>query len=235
MPVLDLEKTTAVAELLAVGASKRDDEWRMLFYRNVVDAALEPLSEQAIKGPDGFPYIALRIPLAGQSVVAHSVASLVEHCTEHGFGIVIEPQRDPPGWVFRYGDLWSLRAYGTPDGDPSDEEPDELAGPVHIEAGRQLMIGAPSEEFLPVWARRTLHRFLTHGLSVVDPRICLVNDPKARPPRQLALNLSGDSKALRVTFEQAMHLLTWFLPRKRSLIALPESALPAGSFRALLV
>jgi hypothetical protein len=143
----DLTKTDQVVKLLATPRDQRDDAWQDAFMEAIVDASMATTPEQVIQGPDGFGYFVLRQPPVGESFSAFCVSHVLEMCTDRGLGIVIEPSGSSAEWVFTYGDLFSLRAYGSFHGDPTDTAGPSVAGVLEKET--QVMVGAPSEQLLP--------------------------------------------------------------------------------------
>ncbi len=232
MANFDLAKTEAVLNLLASPGEARDDAWGAAFQANVLEASFASPPQQLLDGPDGFPYFALMTPPTATPFTAFSVAHVLEHCTSKGCGIVINPAAQPPSWVFSYGDLWSLRAYGRLDGDPSDELPLGQSGAQPAPAG-EILVGAPSEAFLPTWARAVLRSYLQQAVGLADPRVCLVIHPALRPTRSLVFNLFVDGPPLRMPFQEVLSRLSWFLPSRRGLLAFNQATLAPESFLAL--
>ena len=124
---------------------------------------------------------------------------LAEWCTEHGWGAALHDGAGATAWVFSYGNLWSLRAFGTLDASPPGDE--HLVHAVEVE--EQVLVAAPSEQVLPPWARAVLRRHL-EAAGVVDPRVALVARPGRMPEHSFALTLPAD--------RSTAHRLTWVLP-----------------------
>jgi hypothetical protein len=230
MASFDLQKTNEVLALLATTRELRDDAWRQAFLAAIIDASLASKSEQVVRGPDGFPYFVLVRPPVAESFTPFCVSHILSHCTSSGIGIVVEPSDGAAEWVFSYGDLFSLRAYGTFEGDPVDREGD--AGPKVevVPAGRQVMIGAPSEEFLPAWARRVIAGFLKSAAKIENPAVCVMVDPTRAPSRNLVFNIHPQDFASHEDFERIMNAISWFLPAKRSCVAMSRGTLSPADF-----
>src|SRR5437899_12660080 len=112
MPKLDLTKTQEVQDLLEVEREQRDPAWIARFYAAIVDASMATTSDQVIQGPDGFPYFVFNLPPAGQGFEPFCISHVLDVCLENGYGVVVQPKPGPPQWVFPYGVLWSLKAFG---------------------------------------------------------------------------------------------------------------------------
>jgi hypothetical protein len=220
MPKFDLAKTQRIDALCRVAREQRDQRWVDEFFANVVEASMAARDPQVHSGPDGFPYFGLYLPPSGQPFETFCVSHILENCTDGGVGIDINPAQPQPDWVFSYGVLWSLRAYGTFTGDGLDTP--RAGGPGRetevVAKARQVLTGSPSEVLLPGFARTVLRRVLgRHGVR--EPRVALVVDQAARPTRNLVFNLEPGQVGGREAFEGVMTRLTWFLPPGLGLMA----------------
>ena len=216
MAKFDLAKTSETLRLLQTPPQARDEAWRAVFYAAVVDASFAANSEQVMSGPDGFPYFILRTPPAGVGFEPFCISHILEHCTEHGCGVALNPSPTNVDWVFTYGDLWSLRVYGTFTGDPSDEA-GEGGGREVVERGREILVGQPSDEFFPAWARRVVRAYL-QGIGVAEPKVMLIMDEKVRPKRSLVFNFHAEDFGGAEVFQNELRRLHWFMPRSRGLV-----------------
>ena len=218
MPKFDLAQTQALADLFAEPREIRDETWREQFYAAVPDATLMTFEPQVCEGPDEFPYFQLAIPDPGP-VTPFCVTHLLEVALDNGLGIAIfgdSSRSEAPEWVFTYGDLLSYSMFGHFDGDPAE--------PLSPGGGKQeqVLVAAPSEEYLPARARKAMGNFVRSMYHHPDPRIALVYDPQAPPSRNLMINLThehydGDEDKLRA----AVRFLSWYLPRTYSIRAMP--------------
>jgi hypothetical protein len=218
MPKFDLAKTQAVAQLFAEPQDRRDEAWRQQFYAAVPDATLMAFDPQVSQGPDQFPYFHLAIPDPGP-VTPFCVTHLLDVVLDNGYGIAIfgdSTRSQAPEWVFTYGDLLSYSLFGRFDGDPAERLSQGGSNQ------NQVLIAAPSEDYLPARARKAIGNFVRRMYHHPDPRIALVEDPRATPSRSLMINLTladynGDESKLR----SAVYYLTWYLPRTYRIGAMP--------------
>jgi hypothetical protein len=224
MAQFDLEKTALVLALLEVPSEARDDRWRARFYEAVVDASFASPLDQVIRGPDGFPYFVLQTPPEGTEFSPFCISHVLTHCTDHGIGIVLNPGPQSADWVFTFGSLWALRAYGRFEGDPGDEQGDPLSKEEVLPVDRSVIVGSPSEEYLPGFARAALRGFLRQALGVKEPQVFLLLDPSMRPSRNLIFNVFREDFPSEADFRQVIGLLRWFLPPGRGLIGLSREA-----------
>jgi hypothetical protein len=234
----DLAQTHALAKLFATPREARDEAWRASLHAAVVDASLVSFEPQVVWGSDGFPYFQLALPPAG-AFTPFCISHALDHVLERGFGVAVfgDPERSgEPEWVFTYGDMLALSLYGAFDGDPAGRHAlsarNDGVWSEKIETGRKVAVGAPSESYLPLRARRVLGAFLRQAAGVPDPKIALVVDPALNPATNLAFDLGpADFAGDEGRFAGVMRALTWFLPRTHALLALPD--LGAANFQAL--
>jgi hypothetical protein len=219
----DINLTQKLVELFSIPMDKRDAVWQQSFHAAVPEASLRALNPQVIQGPDGFPYFALAMPKAGEKFESFCIAHVLDTCLNQGFGAVIFG--DPAGqplWVFKYGDLSSYQSYKRFDGDPADE-PSGLSSGHHEEVvneARQVLVGSPSESFLPLPARAVIRQFLSKRAGLAKPAVALVSDPALKPNRNLVFNLYREHFKDPADFDCVMQQLLWFLPRRRGLISI---------------
>jgi hypothetical protein len=224
MSKFDLAKTQLLAELMAVAPDKRDEQWLQRFYAAVPDASLVAGNPQVEQGPDGFPYFQLAMPDPGE-FTPFCVTHVLDNCLQHGMGIALfdnARRKGEPAWVFTYGSLLSFKLYGAFDGDPSEPRASSVAPEAASDESRKVLTGAPSESFLPAYARKAMGDFFRRALQHPDPRVALVVDPRLSPMRNLMVNVTledygGDEKKMR----GALYYLSWFLPSSYGLVAMP--------------
>lgn len=153
-------------DLYAVPRETRDEAWVESLYAAVPDAPMT--AGEVFGGPDGFAYLPLTP--GGSS----SLRAVLDGCLDRGTGIVLlagEPQ-----WVFPYGNLWSFKEHG------AFVLPAEEGG-----APTQVLVGSPTEDALPAYARRALKRELEFQ-GAERPGVLLVDAPGSSPSRSLAFD-----------------------------------------------
>ena len=166
MSKFDLAQTQILAGLLAVAPDKRDEQWLQRFYAAVPDASLVAGNPQVEQGPDGFPYFQLAMPDPG-SFTPFCVTHVLDNCLQHGMGIALfdnARRNGEPAWVFTYGSLLSFKLYGAFDGDPNEPRSSGAAPEAASDESRKVLTGAPSESFLPAYARKAMGDFFRRAL-----------------------------------------------------------------------
>jgi hypothetical protein len=232
-----LEDTNRLAEAMAAPREQRDSRWLDAFQSAAWNASIVLPTEPVFLGPDGMPYVRLELPPADEPVETNCLSNLFVSMAEQGLGAAFfKNNSDPPeaaDYVMPTGVLESLRAFGTWDGDPEDVA--ELAAKAQRDAGdsgiektaveteRQVMVGSPTEDYLPKHTARLLYRHLTEGWKMEDPRVALVVDPQMTPSRNLVIGRKFSDFPDPEIAAQAARMLLWYLPPHRYLLLMPEN------------
>lgn len=220
----DLEKTTILNELFKVEGELRDENWREKFFENVADASFACSDPQIISGPDGFPYFVLNTPEPNKQFQCYVIKNMIpDFLLEQGFGVVINPEKGNPDWVFSSGDIvnYHLRNEFYTKSDNWDmQKSDEV-----IAEEEKVLVGQPSEYIIPVQTRAILRMFF-ESLQITDAKIALLNRPKGEEfSQQLVFNLTPDKFKDREHFNTVMAYVSWFLPKHYSYASMDESTL----------
>ena len=213
-----VELTQQLHEQLGVEPAKRTQEWKQTFYDTVSDAALAMNDPQVVQGPDGFQYFVLGFPQPNVQFQGVSISVVLEHCLDHGLGIVLNPRQGAADWVFSFGNLWtkwSLNTFEPPI--PESKQPDPGQE-------RQIMIGSPSEDFLPPFARSAIRRYMEERVKIEEPKVMLITDEAAVPSDSLAFNIFKEDCRDEEHYRAIMTYLRWFLPGHYGLVSIPKDA-----------
>ncbi len=232
----NLEDTNRLAQAMEIPREQRDGRWLEEFQSASWNASMVLPTEPVFLGPDGMPYVRLDLPPAGEAVETNCLSNVFVSMAEQGLGAAFfKNNTDPPEaaeYVVPTGVLESLRAYGTWDGDP-DDLAELTARPQHagesgmekteVETEREVMVGSPSEAYLPKHTARLLYRHLTEGWKMEEPRIALVVDPEMTPSRNLVIGRKFSEFPDAEIAGQAARMLLWYLPPRRYLLLMPEN------------
>ena len=233
--MFDLALTTELRRLFEVGREARDAAWLERFYDVAWFAGLEAAGVST--GPDGLPYLRFNLP-SGGVFDSHCLANRAGDCLAAGWGAALFASADDPPeaaqFVFSLGVLDSLIRYDSLDGDPIDVAESAIQpAPAPAkrgwfglgaarEAPRQVLLATPSDQFLPPYAAKALHKYLTQALGLANPRVLLMTDMALRPHRQLVIGKRRSEFPDEQTAGQAMQYVLWHLPPMRSVVLLPE-------------
>jgi hypothetical protein len=232
-----LDDTNRLAQAMEVPREQRDSRWLEEFQSAAWNASIVLPTEPVFLGPDGMPYVRLELPPIGEAVETNCLSNLYVSMSEQGLGAAFFKNRtdlpEAAEYVMPTGVLESLRAYGTWDGDPEDvaqlsaRPQQHTAGSgiekTDVETQREVMVGSPSENYLPKHTARLLYRHLTEGWKMEDPRIALVVDPQMTPTRNLVIGRKFSEFPDQEVAAQAARMLLWYLPPRRYLLLMPEN------------
>jgi hypothetical protein len=226
----NINGTHQIVQLLAARPPEPDDAWRTQFYNTVYDASFACGDPQVLTGPDGFPYFTLFTPEPNQPFESFCICNLLEPATEQGFGIVINPTAEGADWVFTYGDLVTHRLFGAFE---VDAPPSSLPPVETTESSETVLIGSPSESYLPGYVRAVLRGFLTQGVGISEPGVLLMHRPAQQPPQQLLFSIFPEDFNSEADFFGVLRAISWFLPRHYLVAAVPRDSGLTDSFQPL--
>lgn len=233
--MFDFGLTAELARLFDTDRDARDSAWLDRFYDVAWFAGLEEAGVYA--GPDGLPYLRLNLPGDGAAFDSHCLANRAGDCLAAGWGAALfASSEDPPEaaqFVFSLGVLDSLIRYDSPDGDPIDVIESALTPPPPQrkrgwfglgakEPVREVLLATPSDQFLPPYAAKALHKHLTQVWGLRNPRVQLMTDMSLRPHRHLMIGKRRSEFPDDQSAWVAMQHVLWHLPPMRSAVLLPE-------------
>ncbi len=211
------------SDLLSVDVEKRDEAWEREFLKRLPEMPVTVLSPDPKEGPDFWPYLLVETRPDGDD----SIRNVVEWLSNKGIGLVLNPTKPMPDFVFTYGMIWNFRERG----EFLSDLPPEKGGRFEIKPGQQLWTGVPSESYLPKYVRTMIKQFLA-AQGVFLPKVLMVNfraEPTA--PETLAgydLCFSIESLKSPPTHEHAniAEAISWFLPAHYSVSLVSEKSVP---------
>jgi hypothetical protein len=198
---------------------KRNDAWEADFLQQFSGMKVQLDSEQAKNGPDGWPYLFARTgPEARETV-----PQVVRWLAARGIGLVINAHKMLPDYVFPYGMLWNFVESGR----FLNLEVKTRTGEAVYHEGRKLVMGAPTDKYLPPYVRSVLREFLA-AQGFTAPRILVISTPDFS---EIDLMFSVESLG---NLERAQHRiladrLAWFLPLHYTLVLGSEAGFPPFS------
>jgi len=200
--VVTLEPIMEIDVLLQQPESKRDDHWEREFLELIVKAKVQVVDQQAKAGPDGWPYLLLKTsPEADQPFL-----NVVEWAAQRGIGLALNTHKMLPDYVFTYGMLWNYalnRQFVTTGETPK-------AGNVVIAEGQEMIVGAPSEQYLPGFARKVLREFL-QAQGMKEPRVTVLST-KDYKTVDLLFSAESLNDLKPKDFRTMSEAIAWFLP-----------------------
>lgn len=189
--------------------AERDDAWEQEFLKQIVSSKVELTQDQAQQGPDGWPYMVVR---TGTPNATEPFDQIVRWCASRGVGIAVNTHKMMPDYVFTYGMIWgfvesALFVHPTPP---------PRAGEVTLGSGDQVILGEPSEKYLPRYVRQILREFLA-AQDFKTPKVLAMSSLDYKSVDLVFSIESLDN--LDVSHHRTLaEAIGWFLPLHYSLI-----------------
>jgi len=204
-----------LTDLVKVPDEKRDHQWETDFFMAISRGDLKLLVEAPQQGPDGWPYL-----LAETSDgAAEPAQKIIQWLSSKGVGLVVNPNKEYPDYVFSYGMLWHFREtglfYKTAENAP--------VGTVQINEGQSLHAGPPTPQYLPEYVRQILKEFF-RDQAVLRPRILVMSTD--RKHYDLAFSLESLGNPPQKEHAGIAEAIGWFLPPHYSIVLVSEKGLP---------
>ena len=196
-----------VIDCLKVKDKDRDQIWQEKFLKLLPSSYVTILSSEPQQGPDGMPYFLVRI----EENSKEPLIKLLNWLAEKGIGLVIHPEKAYPDYIFTYGMIWYFK------------ETHLFLSPHKKEApsNKEVVVGQPSKEFLPLYVRRILKQFfLDQGLY--DPRWVMVGPDQHNMDICFCLESLGNPPASE--YEGILKAISWFLPQHYCLAVSQKNA-----------
>jgi len=195
---------------------KRNDEWERDFLQQIAGMKVQIDNEQPQTGPDGWPYLFARTGPEG----TEPITKVVPWLAGRGIGLAINAHKMLPDYIFPYGMLWNFVETGR----FLNPEVKTRTGEAVYHEGKKLVMGGPSEKYLPPYVREVLRDFLK-AQGLITPKILVISTPDFS---EVDLMFSTDSlnnlprKDHRILADR----LAWFLPLHYTLVLGPEEGFP---------
>lgn len=207
-------------DLLETPDNERDENWESRFLAQFSESSVKVISETPVEGPDGMPYYFVSTTGTENLV---PVKNLIHWLSERGIGLVVNPEKDMPDYVFTYGMLWNFRETGR----FVDAAPPVRLGQVKYDAGEVMQAGAPHPLYLPHYVRNTLNEFFDQ-MHVHNVRVLLLGSKNSQHWSEFDLIFSTESlgNPPKVEHRGILETIAWFLPNHYSVVMASESGLP---------
>jgi hypothetical protein len=198
--------------------SRRDDRWEQDFLNQFANLKVQVESEDVKQGPDGWPYLFVRTH--GEQTT-ESVTSVMSWLAGRGIGMAVNAHKMLPDYIFPYGMVWNFVETGRFLQPPPASAP---AGPVDYSNTKGLLMGPPSDQYLPPYVRAVIREFL-QSKSFTQPKTLVISTADYA---QVDLLLSTDSLAgLQPDKHQELaESVAWFLPMHYTLVLGQEKGFP---------
>lgn len=206
--------------LLLVPNDKRDEAWEASFFKAIPTARFEFLSESPIEGPDGMAYLPVKNAEDGEPT-----QSVLNWLGEKGIGLVINPEKEKPDYVFSYGMIWNFLATGefmTPMEDLQAGQKE-----FEVKPGQEMMAGTPSDTYFPPHVRALFKEFL-RDQGVLKPRIVMLSQDGKN--YDLCFSLESLGNPPEKEWQGILQAFSWFFPLHYSFSILSEKMITGIDF-----
>ena len=198
-------------QLVEIPDEKRDRHWENHFFDTLLQSKVKLLSDQPQLGPDHWPYILVSTEEEG----AEPVASLLNWLSEKGIGLVVNPQKEYPDYIFTWGMVWHQRHTGL-------FRVEKTVDANQSNSTGKIQLGPPSQEYLPIFVREILKEFFLNQ-SVLNPRWAVATDGKEKHDLCFSLESLGNPDPSE--HEGIVEAISWFLPQHYSVVLVSEKSL----------
>lgn len=204
-----------LSELLKIPDAQRDHNWENHFFDELLKSKIKLLDDGPKTGPDGWPYL-----LAETGDEADELAiKVVSWLSDKGIGLVINPRKEYPDFVFPWGMLWNFRETGLFRLNVAPV----TAGTVELKSEQGLHAGPPTKEYLPDYVRKLLKQFfMDQGL--LNVKILVISQD--RKNYDLAFSLESLGNPPPKEHAGIAEAISWFLPAHYSVMLTSEKGLP---------
>jgi len=204
-----------LSDLFKIPDSQRDHNWENHFFDELLKSKIKLLDEGPQVGPDGWPYLLVE---TGDEADEPAI-NVVKWLSDKGIGLVVNPRKEYPDYVFPWGMLWNFRETGLfrLNIAPVNQ------GTVELKTTEGLHTGAPTKEYMPDYVRKMLKQFfMDQGLLQV--RILVISQD--RKHYDLAFSLESLGNPPEQERSGIAEAISWFLPSHYSVMLTSEKALP---------
>ncbi|MFP5518797.1 MAG: hypothetical protein ACLGGX_02755 [Bdellovibrionia bacterium] len=202
-------------KLVQVPDEERDLNWENQFFKALTESNLNVMTAEPQTGPDNWPYLMTMTDVEAEE----PAQKIIDWLSTRGIGLVVNPSKEYPDYVFSYGMLWHFRETGL-FFRPSENTP---SGSFKIEAGANIHAGEPTPQYLPQYVRTILREFF-RDQGVLQPKILVVSTD--RKNYDLAFSLESLGNPPESEHAGIAEAIAWFLPPHYSIVLLSEKGLP---------
>lgn len=201
-----------IHEMTLVKEDLRNLDWEEKFFLELSKSEISLMTDQPQMGPDGWPYLLTQTD--GEE--KEPAQKIIQWAAQKGIGLVINPSKDYPDYVFTYGMLWNFRETGR-----------FLAAQVplpsslsKLEIGKgEIFKGQPTEAFLPPYVRQVLKDFF-RDQNLLQPKILLISQDQKN--YDLAFSIESLGNPPEKEHQGILEAISWFLPPHYSLALVSE-------------
>ena len=204
-------------QLLNAKESERDSDWEKDFLRLFPEQSFSLIYPEAKPGPDNWPY--LWISSEANEQAAEPATKILDWLSQRGIGLVVNPNKNMPDYVFTYGMLWlyALTGQFIIDSERQDTKKKEWE-----KTTEKLFYGYPKEDYIPTYVRSILKEFFLQQ-GIMRPKWILLTEDKEN--YDLCFSLESLNHPAEKDHQSLLEAISWFFPNHYSLVLTSEKGL----------
>lgn len=200
-----------LSEILQTPDAQRDHNWENQFFDALIKSKVTLLDEGPQTGPDNWPYLMVETAEGAEE----PVVNILHWLSTKGIGLVINPKKEYPDYVFPWGMIWNFKETGL---FRLNQAP-VIQGNIELKNEQGLIAGPPNPKYLPDYVRTILRQFfMDQGLLQV--KILVVSQDGKH--YDLAISLESLGNPPKNEHSGILEALSWFLPTHYSLMLTSE-------------
>lgn len=205
-----------IVSLTQIADEKRDPHWENDFFMELSKSNLKLMSQDPQVGPDGWPYLMTETG----ADAAEPAQNILQWLATRGMGLVVNPNKDYPDYVFSYGMVWHFRETGL----FYRAKPEVSNGSFELRDGAPLHSGDADPRYLPQYVRTIVREFF-RDQSVFAPKILVMSSDRVNYDLVFSLESLGNPPVKE--HQGIAEAISWFLPPHYSIVLASEKGLPA--------
>lgn len=204
-----------LSELLETSEAARNSQWENSFFHALSEGQLELFNPEPQTGPDGWPYLLTK----SEHQAKEPFQRILHWLYDKGIGLVINPQKEYPDYVFTYGMLWFFKETGLFYGPSSPN----AEGVFEFQVKDIKQAGEPSESYFPSYVRKIIREFLQQQ-GVIEPRVLMFTLDGIH--FELAFSIESLGAPQQEEHQGVLEAISWFLPPHYQMALISEKELP---------
>lgn len=212
-----MQETLSLTEILNTPDDQRDAAWETKLFHALSTGHLDIFTQEPQSGPDGWPYLLTK----SEPDSTEPFQRILQWLFDKGIGLVLNPHKEYPDFVFTYGMLWHFKETGL----FYREQPMAREGVFEFQVKDIKASGEPAEGYLPGYVRKVIKEFFVQQ-GVLAPKILSFTlDGKAY---ELAFSVESLGNPVQSEHQGILEAIAWFLPPhyQVALVSEKELAIP---------
>lgn len=199
-------------ELLKINSGLRNDAWEQEFLDTFASSKIYILDDSVQIGPDGWPYLFLSSESTDQVKAEDSVHHLLQWAYESGVGLVVNPHKERPDYVFHYGMIWNY----------IHNQKFLINTNSEIAENAPIYVAKVSEDIIPKQPLSFIKDYIKSA-GIEEPRAALISRDKLN--YDFALSIESLGNPPKDEHEGIARGIGWFLPNHIPVILIYEDKL----------